>query len=137
VRTASIAGRVLGLALVTCLGCSISDSISKSISSPFESSSDSSGGESAYVADVRDYTVAYVKSSQDVAAFEQGIGAVAMKHGVSNWRASEATYRGIGEGLGKAQVTPTQLEVYKANLTGGNAVMATAMQQGYARTHED
>lgn len=132
----------LSLALVvgvaTCLGCSISESISKSISSPFESSSGSSGGgESGYEADVRDYTVAYVKSSQDVAAFEQGVAAVAMKHGVSNWQASEATYRGIGEGLGKAKVTSTQLEVYKANLAHGNAAMAAAMQQGYERTRED
>lgn len=135
-RSASLR-MALGLGLTLSLGCSISESISKSVSSPFESSSASSeSGESAYESDVREYTTAYVKSSQDVTAFEQGIAAIAMKHGVTNWQASEATYRGIGEGLGKAHVTEAQLEVYKANLAHGNGAMALAMQKGYEKTRD-
>jgi len=134
----SCACAVLCLVVSAAFGCSISESVSKSVSSPFEwSSASSDGGGSSYQDDVSDYTVAYVKSSNDVAALQDGIAGIASKHGITNWQASEATYRGIGEGLGRAGVTPTQLEVYKSNLASGNPTMALAIQQGYQRTHED
>jgi hypothetical protein len=124
---------VLALGMI---GCSISNSISDSISSPFKwssQSSKSSDEKESYQGDVRDYTEAYVRSSTDLEGFRKGLASVAQKHGVSNWEADVATYTGIGEGLGKAQVKQTQLEVYKTNLAGGDAVKASAIEKGYQR----
>ena len=123
------------LLLLAPLGCSISTSISDSVSSPFKSSSDSSdssqGRTAAYEADVRDYTSAYVKSGGDVNTFMGGLGNLASKHGITNWEADSATYIGIGRGLKAANVTPTQLEVYKTNLSKGDAAKAASIQKGY------
>lgn len=132
-RTLQLTGAtVLALAMI---GCSISNSISDSISSPFkwssESLSSSGGGKEAYQGDVRDYTEAYVRSSSDFEGFTKGLASLAAKHGISNWEADEGTYTGIGQGLAKAQVKQTQLEVYKTNLSKGDAVKATAIQKGY------
>lgn len=127
------------LTLAIC-GCSISDSISDSISSPFKwssHSSNSSGDEkAAYQHDVRDYTQAYVHSSSDVEGFKKGLASLAQKHGITNWEADETTYLGIGEGLGKAKVSQTQLEVYKTNLSGGNPVKAASIQKGYEQQRD-
>ena len=125
---------VVVLAMIM-FGCSISKSISDSASSPFDSSSDSSksssqGKEAAYQSDVRDYTEAYVRSSGDIKAFKAGLTSIASKHGITNWEADQATYTGIGEGLGKAQATDAQLEVYKANIAQGDAAKASAIQKG-------
>jgi hypothetical protein len=120
-------------------GCSsLSTSISDSVSSPFKWSSDSSshsseGKEEAYQGDVRDYTEAYVRSSSDIEAFRKGLASLAAKHGITNWEADQATYIGIGEGLGKAHVSSTQFEVYKTNLSQGDAVKGSAIQKGYER----
>jgi hypothetical protein len=129
-RALQLAGAtVLTLAMI---GCS---SISDSVSSPFKWSSESlssSGGEKeAYQGDVRDYTEAYVRSSSDLEEFRKGLASIAEKHGISNWEADEATYTGIGAGLAKAQVKESQLEVYKANLSKGDAAKANAIQKGY------
>lgn len=129
-QVAGAAGIVLAMT-----GCSISDSISDSISSPFKWSSDSSrssrDNKESYQGDVRDYTEAYVRSNDNVRGFRNGLASIAEKHGISNWEADTATYRGIGQGLGKAKVKQAQLEVYKSNLAGGDATYAAAMQKGY------
>ncbi len=127
--------------LVTISGCSISASsngISDSISSPFKWSSDSSNSSSddkkeAYLSDVRDYTVAYLRSSNDIEAFRKGLVSLAAKHGITNWEADQASYSGIGEGLGKAHVSITQAEVFKNHLSGGDVVKAAAIQKGYEK----
>jgi hypothetical protein len=122
------------------VGCSISHSISESVSSPFESSSHSSKSsdqKESYQGDVRDYTEAYVRSSDDPAAFRKGVSSIAQKHGVSNWEADHATYTGIGQGLGKAQVKQSQVEVYKANLSAGDAAKASEIQKGYDQSKKD
>ena len=133
VRALQIAGAA-GCALAM-IGCSISDSISDSISSPFKWSSDSSksssGDKESYQGDVRDYTEAYVRSSDDIQGFRKGLATVAEKYGISNWEADTVTYRGIGQGLAKAKVKQAQLEVYKTNLAGGNPENGAAMQKGY------
>ncbi len=132
-RTLQLAGAAL-LALAV-IGCSISKSISDSVSSPFkwssESLSSSGGGKESYQADVRDYTDAYVRSSSDVEGFRKGLASIAEKHGISNWEADEATYTGVGAGLAKARVNETQLDVYKTNLSKGDATKARAIQNGY------
>ena len=132
-RTLQLAGAaVLALAMI---GCSISKSISDSVSSPFKWSSESldssGGGKESYEADVRDYTEAYVRSSSDLEGFKKGLASVAEKHGISNWEADESTYTGIGAGLAKAQVKESQLEVYKANLSKGDAAKSAAIQKEY------
>jgi len=129
----------LAASLIVLAGCSISESISKSVSSPFEWSSDSvasSSGSSSrtradYVNDVRDYTQAYVKSGGDFDTFTRGLGQIAAKHGVSNWEADNDTYVGIGQGLRQAGVTSMQLDVWKSNLSRGDASKAAAIQKGY------
>ena len=132
---------VAGMAAVTLMtaGCSISTSISDSVSSPFKWSSDSSsssspaGKEEEYQGDVRDYTESYLRSSDDVESFKKGLASLASKHGVMNWEADQATYTGIGEGLGKAKVKDIQLETFKTNLAAGDAVKAAAIQKGYEK----
>jgi len=126
---------VLALAVT---GCSISVSSTSDSSSSFKWSSESSSSSSkssnqkeSYQNDVRDYTEAYARSSNDPAGFRSGLASVAQKHGITNWEADQATYTGIGQGLGKAQVNQSQLEVYKTDLAGGDAARATAMQEGY------
>lgn len=133
VRIMQMAGAA-GL-LLAMVGCSISDSVSDSISSPFKWSSDSSrsssGDKESYQRDIRDYTEAYVRSSEDVQGFRKGLASIAEKHGISNWEADPATYKGIGQGLGRAKIRQAQLEVYKSNLSAGNTQYASAMQEGY------
>lgn len=128
----------LSLLLVLQSGCSFSYS-SKSSSDSSASSSDSSASSSgssanrteAYEADVRDYTSAYVRSGGDFNSFMAGLGNVASKHGITNWEADNATYVGIGRGLKAANVTQLQVDVYKTNLSKGDATKAAAIQQGY------
>jgi hypothetical protein len=123
--------------LVSANGCSISESVSDSISSPFESSSASSrssspeGRAESYQSDVRDYTIAYLRSGGDFSKFMNGLGGLAQKHGVTNWEADSNTYVGIGRGLKRAGVTPMQLEVYKTNLAMGDPQKAASIQQGF------
>jgi hypothetical protein len=129
------------ISIVSISGCSISASsngISDSISSPFKWSSDSSKSSSddnkeAYLGDVRDYTVAYLRSSNDIEAFRKGLASLAAKHGITNWEADQASFSGIGEGLGKAQVSATQAEVFTNSFSGGDVVKAAAIQKGYEK----
>lgn len=124
------------LLLTVVASCSISESISDSISSPFESisgslSSSSGDRHAAYESDVRDYTLAYVKSGGDFDQFMAGLSDIASKHGITNWEEDSATYVGIGRGLRAAGVSTVQLDVYKTNLSKGDAQKAAAMQKGY------
>ena len=136
--------RVPAIAVLLCsmFGCSLSyssGSISDSISSSFKSVSDSisssspEGRAASYAGDVRDYTESYVRSSSDVAGFKNGLASIASKHGISNWEADMNTFSGIGEGLAKAKATQMQVEVFKTNLSGGDAAKATAIQNGYEK----
>lgn len=137
-RVLLLAGAAVVVLAMT--GCSISNSISDSISSPFKwssQSSKSSDEKESYKSDIRDYTEAYVRSSNDVAAFRNGLASIAQKHGISNWEADPTTYTGIGQGLGKAHVKQAQLEVYKANLAGGDAAKAAAIQEGYNEYYKE
>jgi hypothetical protein len=65
--------------------------------------------------------------------FRKGLASLAAKHGITNWEADQASYSGIGEGLGKAQVSVTQVEAFKNNLSGGDVVKAAAIQKGYEK----
>ena len=117
-------------------GCSFvysSESSSDSIASSSASSSSSSpqSRDDSYRDDVRDYTYAYVISGGDPTVFQTKLATIAEKHGITNWEANQATYVGIGQGLGKAKVKSVQLEAFKQNLSHGDASKAQAIQRGY------
>ncbi len=137
VRALLTAGAVTLLFSVA--GCSsLSTSISDSVSSPFKWSSDSSsrsseGKEEAYLGDVRDYTAAYVQSSGDFEAFRKGLASLAAKHGIMNWEADQDLYTGIGEGLGKAQVSDIQFEAFTTSLCRDDTMKSSAIRKGYER----
>lgn len=128
------------LSLTLTQACSISAS-SKSSSDSSESSSDSSASSSRssspesaevqYLGDVREYTAAYVKTGGQFDAFRRGLGDLAKKHGITNWEDSLVTYEGIGQGLGEAGASETQLKAYLDGLAGDDAAKRAAIQKGY------
>jgi hypothetical protein len=103
---------------------------SKIISSPITSSSKSSSPEDAYREDVRDYTAAHLKSGGGADDLRREIGKLAAKHGVSDWEGSEATYRGMGEGLAKAGYRQVEVDAFKKNMSE-TAEQADWIQDGY------
>jgi hypothetical protein len=133
-RRVGIAGFLAALAMAAA-GCSFSDSsasISKSIGSSFGSSSSSSPGdsESAYRDDVRDYTSASIRSTQGDASFFRGLAPIAQKHGVTNWEGDSTTWFGIGEGLAKAKLAPSEIETYKRSLAGSDPARNAEIERG-------
>ena len=130
-RATPVAIALVGLLLAA--GCSLSDSSKSSsriISSPFESSSASSPGDDDYQDDVRDFTAAYYKSNGRADDLRTRIAEIAGKHGVSDWEASESTFRGIGEGLGKAGARQVEVDAFKSNLATDKEE-ADWIQKGY------
>ena len=139
------AALLLTLPLVaSVVGCSISVSswsLSKSVRSSSRSSDSSSSSspgaaERAYQEDVTDYTRAFAKShGADFRGFQADIARTAQEHGITNWEENPATYTAIGEGLGSAKVSDTELMAYKRNLSGGDERKAALIQQGYDSVH--
>ena len=128
---------LLAAMLLPAAGCTLSESsksTSKIISSPFQSSSASSRwSEGGYQKDVRDFTAAYYKSNGRPEDLRLKISELAGKHGVSDWQENESTFRGIGEGLGKAGARQVEVDAFKTNLTE-NKQQADWMQDGYEST---
>ena len=131
---------LLSILVLAASGCSFSES-SKSSSDSSAASSESSSKSSAssspeskeasYRDDVRDYTVAYVKSGGQFDAYQKHIGELAKRHDVTNWEDNMATYEGIGQGLGRAKVSMVQLDAYKQNLAKGDPQKLAAIQKAY------
>lgn len=121
------------LLLTASFGCSMSTSSSGSFESSSASSASSSpeSKEATYRNDVRDLTAAYAGVGGSLEAFQRQLGDLARKHGISNWEESPVTYDGIGRGLGKARVGPTELDRYTRDLAGPDAAKAKAIQDGY------
>lgn len=134
------------LALALGAGCSFSyssKSISDSIAGSSESISDSSTSsspadekpaaepEALYREDVRNLTAAFVRQGGDLASFQRGIGAIARRHGVSDWEASPATWTGVGEGLRGADASPQQRDALARELAGDDSVKQQAIARGY------
>ena len=144
-RTLQILGLMVGAFCVG--GCSISVSIgaslegsSASISSPFESSSasstpakpeDKTAEQQAYLRDIRDFTAAQLKRSDNLDEFRKKLSKVAKKHGVSDWEARATTWVGIGEGVEAVGMSTTQAQATIDMLANGHADWASAMRQGY------
>ncbi|MEO8604584.1 MAG: putative lipoprotein [bacterium] len=131
----SVLVATFGTVAVLIGGCSISESIkssSDSSASSSRSSSSSSGAQrQSYINEVRDYTDAYAKSTAQIDGFTRGLANIASKHGISDWESDMDSFTGIGAGLKKAAVKPPKFEVWKQNLTSGDASKGAAMQQGY------
>lgn len=139
---------VVAPVLLAAAGCSIAassvslsasvSSSAKIVSSPIESASESSKSslgtrEKAYRNEVRDRTVAYVRSEGETDAFLSELADVAERHGIADFEASQTTWEGVGEGLARANVTGVQLETYKTTLTGADPVRMNWIDTGYAR----
>lgn len=86
-------------------------SISKSVKSIVTSSSGSSSAEEkdkekkeSYRNDVGIYTTAFLKRGGNEQEFLSGLSRIAVSYGITNWKAMDATYSGIGQGLRRAGV---------------------------------
>jgi hypothetical protein len=126
--------------LVFGFGCSISnssDTLSDSISSPFKwsskSSDSSSDGASAYRQDVSDYTVAFVRSGDDLDAFRSGLRELAESRGVTNWEEDSLTCASIGLGLRSADFTDARAMAFARQLLGEDGVGLEALRAGYTQ----
>lgn len=121
------------LSLLVLTGCSFSASSESSSDSSASSSRSSAkdGDKAAYRQDIRTFTAAHVSSGGSPEAFEKKLGEVARLHRVTNWEEDQATYVGIGQGLGEARASDVQLAAYKAHFSGSNALKRDAIQQGY------
>ena len=118
-------------------GCSVSassESISKSVSSPFTASSRSSSPDDADREDVSDLTAAQAQSGGSVVVLRRRIRALAAQQGITDWERSEATYRGVGEGLAKAGYRQIQLDAFKTNFAQTDE-QAKWLQTGYDSAH--
>ena len=112
-----------------------SEGSSESSSSPFESSSDSSGGDeasAAYQQDVADYTSSYVSSgSDDLSAFQSGVGTIAARYGIADWEAQRTTFTAVGKGLGRSQLSRSQYLTFKSAFTAANPIKMSEIQKGF------
>jgi hypothetical protein len=122
---------LLVVALLLLVGCSLSASSDSSSESSGSSSASSESKETQYRNDVRDFTAAYVKSGGRLEDFKRRLGDLAKERGITDWEENMATYEGIGRGLGKAKVTPVELDTYTTNLTGSDAKKAKAIKDGF------
>jgi len=109
---------------------SISDSVSSITSSPSKSSKEGS----PYQDDVKDFTVAYVKSTNpnaNIATFQKELSNIAANEGVLNWEQDERTYIGIGRGLNKANLSEMTYETFKKNFAEGDYQKMKDIQKGF------
>lgn len=133
-------------------GCSISTSAGSisesggSIANSSESISDSSASssktdekeektdEKRYESEVQDFTVTYIRTNsglEDQNGFMKGISDVASQYGIVDWEANPKTYRGIGKGMKKANVSGIQYDSYKNQLSNGDKGKMDDIQEGY------
>jgi len=133
----ALASLLFVLSATGCIMSSISDSSGSSSDSSNSSSksskSSSDDKKESYIRDIKQYTVAYTRSSSDMKGFTTGLTTISHKHGVTDWEAYNATYLGIGEGFAKAAVSRQQLDVYSSYLAAGDQLKVAAIQQGFSQ----
>jgi hypothetical protein len=128
VRVRLVLGAFAALLAVPMSGCgplsrsSASFASLMSLSASFHSSVRSSGGGSRRLAiyreDVRAATVASVGDGVGPGELLRRLGSVAERHGISDWEASDDTFRGVGEGLRLAGLDAQAAAVFARDLTG-------------------
>jgi hypothetical protein len=114
---------------------SVSDAVSWMSGASKSSSDSSSGGDEAdseaYRRDVRELTAACVESGSDADAFLRDLGAVAERHGITNWESQRATYRAIGAGLREAGLDEDGLARFEAGIPGAAREVRQAIREGW------
>ncbi|MBW2269811.1 MAG: putative lipoprotein [Deltaproteobacteria bacterium] len=138
--THAIVVTLLAFVLSAGVGCSFSKSISmsikgisKSVSSPLRSSSDSSQSDATrYRDEVADYAQGFVISGGgDISGFQRGLAGIAEKHGISDWESDPETWKSLGVGLGRTQITDAALEGFAEGWAAGDSARSDLMRQGF------
>jgi hypothetical protein len=127
---------LLAVGLSAVLGCSFSKSsksISNSISSPFRSSSASSKSDAAhYREEVADYAQGFVTGGGgEVSSFQRGLAGIAEKRGISDWESNEDTWKSLGVGLGRTEVTDASFAGFVESWAGGDSTRSDQMREGF------
>ena len=110
---------------------------STAISSPFKSSTNSSADppkqhERETEEEVKIYTASYIKAgSGSTESFMLGITRIAARRGISDWESHPAIWRGVGQGLGMAQLEKHQVADCFQIWSGGDENRIALQQQGY------
>ena len=118
------------------LACSLSAHLDGDVmhrADPVASDTVTRAPEDSYREDVRDYTYACVDAENELLDFEDGLGVIAERHGVSDWEAADATYVAIGAGLARAQVNSGDLADLKRTLGRADPLKMTEIQRGFDR----
>ena len=141
--TRSIVVVLLAVALSAGVGCSFSasskgsskssKSISQSISSPSRSSSESSKSDATrYREEVADYAQGFVTGGGgDVSSFQRGLAGIAEKRGISDWESNRDTWKSLGAGLGRAEISDAAFAGFVESWAGGDATRSDLMRQGF------
>ncbi len=114
---------------------SVSGSI-KSISGSFSGSSGSSSGGDGkkaqlYILDVRDLTNLYFTMQNSNGSFINDLSDLALEHKLTNWESSKETYIGIGKGLKKANLSKSNLDYIKKDISSNSPQAAKFIQEGF------
>jgi hypothetical protein len=134
--TRSIVFALLAVALSAGVGCSFSassKSISKSISSPFRSSSESSKSNATrYREEVADYAQGFATGGGgDVSGFKRGLAGIAEKRGISDWESNGDTWKSLGKGLGRTEITDAAFAGFVESWSGGDSTRSDLMRKGF------
>jgi hypothetical protein len=81
--------------------------------------------------DVRDYTVEWLLSGGDVPDFERRVAEIAEEAGITDWRADDATFQGIGRGLKKAGLSGARYQDLAAKLGGTDPQRMQWIEKGF------
>lgn len=111
-------------------------SVSGSIKSSFGSSSGSSSGgdekkSELYIKDISDLTQIHFVAKSNQRSFIEDISEIALKHNITNWENSTATFIGIGKGLKKANLSTANLESIKKDISSKNPQASKLIQEGF------
>jgi hypothetical protein len=107
-------------------------SISGSLTSISTSSKDKDKKDSQYRKDVQDLTALSVIQGSSK-SLEMDLQNLAMQNGYLSWKENPNSYLGIGAGLKKAGVQPSQFESFASKYKQTNPHLHTLLYQGYSQ----
>jgi hypothetical protein len=146
IASRSIVVALVAVALSVAVGCSFSassKSISKSISGSSRSISGSSRSVSGssksnatrYREEVADYAQGFVAGGGgDVSGFQRGLAGIAEKRGISDWESNRDTWKSLGVGLGRTEISDAAFAGFVESWAGGDATRSDLMRQGFKST---
>ena len=56
---------------------------------------------------------------------------IAEKRGISDWESNGDTWKSLGEGLGRTEMTESSFEGFVASWTGGDSTRSDQMRKGF------